>query len=67
MKQHKPVVGPPQPRTRSGGSRGASPPPSDRPINRTFGPEGEVPNDGAEEDATAEWLAHVQAGRIGAP
>ena len=37
----------------------------DSPINRTFGPAGEVSNDGAEEDATAEWLAHVQAGRIG--
>ena len=37
----------------------------ERPINRTFGPAGEVSNDGAEEDAAAEWLAHVQAGRIG--
>ena len=43
----------------------AGPEDRDRPINRTFGPEGEVSNDGAEEDAAAEWLAHVRAGRIG--
>ncbi len=38
---------------------------SDRPITLTFGPGGEVANDGAEFDATVEWLAHVEAGRIG--
>ena len=39
----------------------------DRPINRTFGPAGEVlPEGGSEQqDAAREWLAHVQAGRIG--
>jgi len=38
---------------------------SDRPLNLTFGPAGEVSNDRAEFDATREWLAHVEAGRIG--
>jgi hypothetical protein len=49
-------------------SRGAQPScfyPRTRPIHATFGPAGEAPNESAEEDATAEWLAHVEAGRIG--
>jgi hypothetical protein len=36
-----------------------------RPIHATFGPAGEAPNEGAEEDAAAEWQKHVDAGRIG--
>jgi hypothetical protein len=35
------------------------------PIHATFGPAGEASNESAEFDATAEWLAHVEAGRIG--
>ena len=38
--------------------------PRTSPIHLTFGPAGEAVDESAEEDATAEWLAHVQAGRI---
>ncbi len=43
----------------------ASPYPKTSPIHATFGPAGEAANETAQEDATAEWLAHVEAGRIG--
>jgi hypothetical protein len=39
--------------------------PRHRPIHVTFGPAGEASNEAAGFDATAEWLAHVEAGRIG--
>jgi hypothetical protein len=44
---------------------GASAPARERPIRVTFGPAGEASNEAAEFDAAAEWLAHVEAGRIG--
>ncbi len=48
----------------------ASPFPRKTPIHVTFGPAGEAVNESAEEDATAEWLTHVEGGadwrRLGA-
>ena len=44
---------------------GASAYARDRPIHVTFGPAGESPDERANADAAAEWLAHVEAGRIG--
>jgi hypothetical protein len=43
----------------------ASPGPRTSPIHVISGPAGEAPNESAEFDATAEWLKHVEAGRIG--
>ena len=41
-------------------------PPVERATNyRPVDSAGEMSADGVEEDATAAWLAHVQAGRIG--
>ncbi len=41
--------------------------PEDSPVSRPFGPAGEaLPENGyVQEDAAAEWLVHVLAGRIG--
>jgi hypothetical protein len=44
---------------------GASATPRERPIHVTLGPAGEASDEGAGFDAAAEWLAHVEAGRIG--
>jgi hypothetical protein len=46
-------------------SSGAPTYPRNRPIHATFGPPGTASNESAEFDATAEWLAHVEAGKIG--
>ena len=37
------------------------------PIHVTFGPAGTASNESVEFDATAEWLNHIEAGRMGGP
>ena len=52
-------------RSRGAPQRAARPREGDRPLYLSFGPAGLVSRDQEELDATAEWLKHVEAGRIG--